>query len=216
MTTTTTTMSDPWEMALIHRLIGTGLAQAREFVLADDAASRTDAIAAYVGFHLDGLYVHHSTEDELLWPALRERADLSAALITRMEAQHEGVHEATEVTREKLAAWTAAATPAAATELAEALDTLVGRLSAHLSEEERDVVPLIAAHITQAEWDRLGKAAFSKFTPQQRFTATGELISTATPDEARRMLAGIPAPIRVIWRLFGQRKYDRFMADVRG
>ena len=39
---------------------------------------------------------------------------------------------------------------------------------------------------------------------------------TLARSEAARMLAGLPAPIKVIWRLAGRRKYDRFMADVRG
>ena len=58
--------------------------------------------------------------------------------------------------------------------------------------------------------------SFGKFTPRQRFTAMGEMLKTASPQEAARMLAGLPPPIRIIWRLFGQRKYQRFMAAVRG
>ena len=63
--------SDPWEMALIHSLIRRGFEQAREAVLAPGALARADAVAQYVGFHLDGLEAHHSSEDELIWPALR-------------------------------------------------------------------------------------------------------------------------------------------------
>ena len=77
-------------------------------------------------------------------------------------------------------------------------------------------MPLIAAHITQAEWDHLGKVAFSKFTPKQRFIAMGEMLAAASPTEAARMLAGLPAPIKVIWRLVGRRRYQRFMAELRG
>jgi hypothetical protein len=91
-------MSDPWEMALIHRLIRRGFEQAREFVMAVPvgATDRVAAVAEYVEFHLDGLHAHHSSEDELIWPALHERANLSDALITRMEDQHARVHAAIE------------------------------------------------------------------------------------------------------------------------
>ena len=78
------------------------------------------------------------------------------------------------------------------------------------------VVPLIAAHITQAEWDHVGKVAFSKFKPDQRFTAMGELLTTADPDESARMLADLPAPVRFIWWLVGRRRYQHFMVAVRG
>ena len=93
---------------------------------------------------------------------------------------------------------------------------MVDRLTEHLTEEERDVVPLIAAHITQAEWDHGGKVAFIKFTPKQRFIAMGEMLAAASPTEAARMQAGLPAPINAIWRLVGRRRYQRFMAQVRG
>lgn len=35
-----------------------------------------------------GLHLHHTGEDELLWPLLAERAAPSADLVTRMQAQH--------------------------------------------------------------------------------------------------------------------------------
>jgi len=84
MPTTTSNASDPWEMALIHRLIRGGFEQAKDAVLSSGSGERVDALAEYIGFHLDGLHAHHSTEDELLWPSLRERAGVSDALIGRM------------------------------------------------------------------------------------------------------------------------------------
>jgi hemerythrin-like domain-containing protein len=212
----TSQASDPWEMALIHSLIRRGFEQAREAVLAPGAPECTDAVAEYVGFHLDGLEAHHSTEDEFIWPALHQRAAMSGEVIRRMEEQHAGLHDALDTTRRALAAWQAAPTAERSGALATALGTVVDRLTEHLTEEERDVVPLIATHITQTEWDHAGKVAFSKFTPKQRFTAMGEMLAAASPTQAARMLAGIPAPIKVIWRLVGRRRYERFMADVRG
>jgi len=180
------------------------------------AADRAAAVAEYVEFHLDGLHAHHSSEDELIWPALRERASLSGELITRMEDQHARVHAAIDCARELLPPWAAAPAAESSAALASAVATIGGRLAEHLAEEERDIVPVIATHITQAEWEHLGKVSFSKFKPRQRFTAMGEMLEAASPEEAARMRAGLPPPIRIIWRLFAQRKYQRFMAAVRG
>ena len=213
--TSTPNKSDPWEMALIHRLIGRGFEQAREAVLASGNTGRVGAVAEYVRFHLHGLEAHHSSEDALLWPLLRERASLSDTLITRMEKQHTGVHDAIEETGREFLAWEATPTPDRSKALAAALGHVIDRLEEHLAEEERDIVPLIAVHITQSEWDNLGQVAFSKFTPKQRFTAMGEMLAAADPAEAAEMMGGLPAPVKVIWRLFGQRKYERFMAEVR-
>ena len=91
--------SDPWEMALIHRLIRRGFEQSRQVVVDPGATARAGAVSEYVGFHLHGLEAHHSTEDELIWPTLYERASLSDALVRRMEEQHAGLHDAIETTR---------------------------------------------------------------------------------------------------------------------
>ncbi len=216
MSTTTSNASDPWEMALIHRLIRRGFEQAREAVMSTGSADRVDPIAEYLEFHLDGLHAHHSTEDDLLWPSLRERAGMSEALIGRMEDQHGALHDAVDTTRRELTAWRTAPNTATSEALAAALESVSDRLGEHLAEEERDVVPLIARHVTQEEWDRLGKVAFDKFTPKQRFTALGEMLRTATPTEGARMMSGLPAPVKVIWRLAGRRRYDRFIARVQG
>ena len=217
-TTDSVTHADPWEMALIHRLIRRGFEQSRELVpdVPAGATERAASVAKYVAFHLDGLHAHHSTEDELLWPALHSRAALSDDLIVRMEEQHAGLHVALDTTRSMLGAWQTAPTAENADALAGALGTTLERLDEHLAEEERDVVPLIAMHVSQAEWDNLGKVAFSKFTPRQRLIATGELLETAEPSEAARMMAGLPAPIRLIWSLVGRRRYRRFIQRVRG
>jgi hemerythrin-like domain-containing protein len=212
----TAVASDPWEMALIHRLIRRGFEQAGQAVLAPGAAGRVGPVAEYIRFHLDGLQAHHSSEDELIWPVLHERASLSDALISRMEDQHAGVHDALETTRAELEAWTASPTASGSQSLASALESVVDGLATHLAEEERDVVPLIAAHVTQAEWEHLGKVAFGKFTPKQRFIAMGEMLTAAEPAEATRMLAGIPAPIKLVWALVGRRRYERLVSQVRG
>lgn len=46
----------------------------------------------------------------------------------------------------------------------------------------------------------------NKFTPKQRFMAMSEMLAAAR----------LPAPIKVIGRLLGRRRYQRFMAKVRG
>jgi len=44
----------------------------------------------------------------------------------------------------------------------------------------------------------------------------GEMLAAASPAEAERMLAGLPAPIKLIWRLVGRRKYERSITMARG
>ena len=211
-------LADPWEMALIHRILRHGFDEAKQLVenTPPDAHERARAIGGYIGFTLDGLHNHHSTEDELLWPALQERARPSQTLIARMEKQHAAVDAGVQEVRRQLEPWTRIPSVEASSALSGALDSVITALAEHLAEEERDVVPLIGQHVTQQEWETLGKRAFDKFAPSQRFTAMGQMLEVATPEEAAKMLAGMPAPIKIIWRLVGKREYDRYLETVRG
>jgi hypothetical protein len=207
-----------WTMALIHRIFRHSFAELARLVTEVPVAdtTRVAAVAGHVGFTVDGLVAHHTTEDELVWPLLLERAGPSAAVVERMEAQHQGLHLGLEEVRRRAEAWRADPSPASASALSAAIGDLLGLLTEHLDEEERDVVPLIAEHLSLAEWDRMGQAAFAKFTPAQRFTATGQMLEVASPAEAAAMLAPLPAPVKLLWRLIGKRRYRRYAATFRG
>ncbi|MPZ14859.1 MAG: hemerythrin domain-containing protein [Chloroflexi bacterium] len=215
-----TTAAHPalWDMALIHRIFRssfTELARLVTEVQASDAA-RVSAVADHLGFTLAGLTAHHTTEDDLVWPVLLERARPSAALVERMEEQHHGLHTGIEEVRRLTDVWRADPSPDVAGELSTAITGMFGKLTTHLDEEERDVVPLIAEHLSVAEWHHFGKTAFDKFTPAQRFTAMGQMLEVASPAEAAAMLAPLPAPIKVLWRLVGRRRYRQYAEAFRG
>lgn len=63
---------------------------------------------------------------------------------------------------------------------------------------------------------RKGSQAFAKFTPEQRWIATGQLLDVATPEEAQMMLGKFPLPVRGLWHLIGRRTYRRYIEHVRG
>ncbi|HLM06676.1 MAG TPA: hemerythrin domain-containing protein, partial [Blastococcus sp.] len=142
-----TTAAHPvlWSMALIHRIFRSSfveLARLVPDVRVGDVA-RVNAVANHLGFTLDGLTAHHTTEDDLVWPVLLARARPSATLVEQMEAQHRGLHDGIEEVRRLADVWRAAPSPDSASELAAAITGILGQLTTHLDEEERDVVPLI-------------------------------------------------------------------------
>jgi hypothetical protein len=165
---------------------------------------------------LDGLTAHHTTEDELVWPVLHERARPSAAFVDRMEAQHRGIHGGLEKVRRLGVTWSQRPSPEAAAALTAGITDMIAVLTVHLDEEERDVVPLIADHLSEKDWASVGRKAFARFTPEQRFIALGQMLEVATPAEATAMLATLPAPVKVLWALVGKRRYRRYVAAFRG
>ncbi len=207
-----------WDMALIHRIFRTGFAELARLVptVPPGDAAQVRAVAAHLDFLLVGLRAHHTTEDELVWPALSTRARPSADLVERMEAQHHGIHDGIADVQRRSAAWLDRPTAESAATLSTAITDMLRQLEEHLDEEERDVVPLLAQHLSVDEWAKAGQAAFEKFTPAQRFIATGQMLEVATPAEAAAMMANLPAPVKVLWALIGKRRYRRYAAAFRG
>jgi hemerythrin-like domain-containing protein len=204
------------EMAVIHRIYRRGFPMVADLVRRPPAGdtTRSESIAAHLEFLLNSLHHHHSGEDDQIWPRLLERAAPQAEWINRMETQHAVVDDRSEQVRTLLEDWRK--DPADGSELATALDEFTEALVEHLDDEEAHVVPLIPAHITADEWEQFGQEIFEKFTNPEKLIATGALEDVATSEEVEWFVGGLPVPIKLMWRYFGRRRYDRYMARVRG
>jgi len=206
------------EMPIIHRIFRRQFAEVRALVqeVPLTEAMRVRAVADHLGFLLDGLHMHHTTEDDLIWPKLLDRAGLDAPLVDRMEEQHQQIDVSVVEVRAASSAWRSDPTPATSSALAGRLGEFLAVLEDHLDEEEQVVVPLIDRHLTEAEWQDVGKRGFEQFTPAQRWIATGQMVEGATPEEAAMMFGQLPPPVKVLWHLIGKRKYRAYITPVRG
>ncbi|MEU4421396.1 hemerythrin domain-containing protein [Actinoplanes sp. NPDC024001] len=219
MTTIDTTEPvDTWEMVLVHRVFR------REFRLlpglvravAPGDTARAGAIADHLSNLAGALHHHHTAEDELLWPQLLNRAGMHADLIHRMEAQHDRLHEPLARIGELNPRWRATAAAADRDELAEVIAQASVALDEHLADEEAEILPLVSRYLTHAEWDALGKRG-QESIPKNKLALVflGSIFEEATPEEKKRFLAQLPPPIRLVWRLFGDRVYRKARDRVR-
>ncbi len=206
------------EMPIIHRIFRRQFAEVRALVEEAPAGdgTRVSAVADHLGFLLDGLHMHHTTEDDLIWPKLLDRAGLDVPLVARMEVQHQQIDVSVAEVRAALSAWRASPAPATSAVLADRIGEFLVVVEGHLDEEEQVVVPLIDRHLTEAEWQEVGERGFEKFTPAQRWIATGQMVEVATPEEVAMMFSQLPPPVKVLWHLIGKRKYRRYITAVRG
>ena len=206
------------EMPIIHRIFRRQFAEVRALVQQVPAADamRVGAVAEHLGFLMEGRHMHHTTEDDLVWPKLLDRAGLDAPLVQRMEVQHQQIDLLVAKLRAALSAWRSDPTPTTSSALADGIGEFLTVLEEHLDEEEQVVVPLIDRHLTKAEWQEVGQRGFEKFTPAQRWIATGQLVEVATPNESAMMFDQLPRPVKVLWHLIGKRKYRRYIALARG
>lgn len=158
---------------------------------------------------------HHTGEDELLWPLLRERAPVHAELVARMTAQHERLVELLDRIDALVPRWAATAEPALREELTQTLEAAYQVLDEHLGEEERDILPLAAEHLTVEEWSRLGQRAMTVLPKNRLLVHMGYVLEVCTPEERAKLLGYAPLAGRVVYRLVGQRMYRREIDELR-
>lgn len=172
--------------------------------LADVAAAPRDAahqalIDEQITVFLDLLHQHHTSEDDELWPTLRERAPSCAGNLDLLESQHKQIDPVLELARDR-------------SQTRERRAAVLGELHAmindHLDDEERIALPLLREHITPQEWRTIGRTAETKMSAKQRKIAFGHSAVLADPAELAVLMAMLPLPIRLILK-YSYMPYNR-------
>jgi hemerythrin-like domain-containing protein len=86
--------------------------------------------------------MHHTLEDQAMFPRLRRGDPRLAPVVDRLEEEHRAIHDVLEQVDRALVAFVA--TPDGAGELRAAVDLLTDTLLSHLAYEERELVEPIA------------------------------------------------------------------------
>jgi hypothetical protein len=84
------------------------------------------------------------------------------------------------------------------------------------AEEERDLLPLLAAHLSPAAWAEVARAARCPLSRRERSLVLGLALEDACAGDRARLLAGLPASTRLAWRLAGRRRYRAAVVRLRG
>ncbi|RZK86051.1 MAG: hemerythrin domain-containing protein, partial [Rhodococcus sp. (in: high G+C Gram-positive bacteria)] len=111
MTTSTahTARPDTREMVVVHNCFRRQFAALPALVRGVPAGdtARAGEVVTYFEELATALHHHHTSEDDLLWPKLLDRAPTDAALVLRMEEQHERISELLSRAQSQGAAFTA-------------------------------------------------------------------------------------------------------------
>jgi hypothetical protein len=143
------------------------------------------------------LHIHHTAEDETVWPVMEPllagRPD-DLALVAAMESEHAAIDPLLTAIDAALAD-----RGYGAQRLGGLVDALVTGLSAHLKHEEDEALALIDATLTEQQVQRLGQrqaeligADASRYLPW--------LLDDVSPDGAAAVLSRVPAPARAAYR----------------
>lgn len=210
--------TDMHDMVVVHRVFRRELRSLPDLLIHTPAGDldRAAVVGAHARLILSGLHLHHTSEDDLLWPLLLERSAPSADVVARMQSQHAAVDELVGRLDTVLDRWQAEARPAVATEAAGLMDRLRAVVVEHLDDEEQDLVPLAAATITPEEWTAVGEAGVAKMSKAELPLMFGAVMEDATGPEQQVLLRTLPLPIRFVMRTWGSWHYRRYITKVRG
>jgi hemerythrin HHE cation binding domain-containing protein len=176
----------------------------RELVQVARIASRTDdhpgrRLRAALGWELfkKFLLVHHQSEDDTLWPTLRTNVAGQpdrVALADALEAEH-------AVIEPLLTAIDAAAADPdyGYQRFGDIVDELTTKLSAHLSHEETDGLPLIDTSLTAQEWQRFAQVHAERIGGDAPMYMPW-LLNGASPQTLDAVLGKFPPPLLTAFR----------------
>ena len=149
------------------------------------------------------LHIHHTAEDEALWPMLRAAiaSPDELAVLDAMEAEHAQLDPQLE--------------------RIDALDRRGARVRrggqrprarsacsrGHMRHEENAALPLIDAYLGRAGWAEFGRHIRSTQGISGAAVYLPWLLDGAPADLAKRILAVLPPPVRVLYRVAWRRRY---------
>jgi hemerythrin-like domain-containing protein len=178
---------------------------------------RTAMVADHVDLFLSLLHHHHSIEDDLLWAALLERVPHELApLVHVMESQHEHVAEQLEHAHQALDSWRRTASGNDGERLAEILEEMCAALFEHLHAEETHLLPIMAQHITTAEWAEFTEQGMSSIPKRKMLLGFGMMLYEGDPEVIGIELRKLPAPVRRLLPPLGRRAFRRYARRVHG
>lgn len=150
------------------------------------------------------LHVHHTAEDNWLWPALRAKVTQpgDVAVLGAMEAEHARIDPLLSLVDGSLAA-------AGLTGLAENARTLTAGLAAHMEHEEDHALPLIEAYLGPDGW-----AAFRRAVGKSQGLRGGAelfpwMLDSAPAATSKAVLGMLPPPARLLYRTVWRPGYGR-------
>jgi len=217
MTTYAGPMADVRDMYMIHTVFR------REFGLMPrlvrGVADGDTARSAIVGAHLDlvcrFLHVHHEGEDVILWPLLLERGgEVTRSVVPTMQDQHASIEAALGQVTDLLSAWRLTAREGEA--LADACETLLAALTAHMALEEEQILPLAEKLVTDAEWRQLGAHGRALFTKQEFPVCFGMAMYEGDREVVKSVLADAPLPVRLLAPRLAPRAFAAHSRRVHG
>lgn len=155
------------------------------------------AIARHLEWMMSFLHAHHRSEDDGLYPLVRERDPAAAGLLDAMDADHHAV--ASAIAEVEAAAGDSAGREGPDQRLIAAVASLSNVLLPHLEREENELMPVVSSVVTDSEWRKLEEHYNLRGKSSAELGFEGHwLIDGASPEDRQRVVGLVPAIPRFI------------------
>jgi hemerythrin-like domain-containing protein len=173
-----------------------------------DGAHRLSGLQAFFDEYREQLYLHHSHEDNIFFPALQAALEADQVPFAELAGQHEALDCDLEAVRDGLASMATPFGDVATdhTDVVTAVSVMTAHLSAHLRMEEETILPLIESALSAASYKQL-EAEARKRTPRRRAQfLIPWLIAHSTTGQQKALFKSAP-PLRAAY-LVSRRRYQ--------
>lgn len=174
------------------------------------SARRAQSIARYTDLLCESIHHHHTVEDTVLWPVINACA-AGIVDLTELTEDHAALDPRLEIIGHRANAFRiAGGDRRTAALLAAELADLRNLISEHITEEERELFPVIRRHVSVADWQAVEKTA----QRTGRLTFDGPRTVAAATDDERAALSKDVSPIlRVVLSILA-RRHRKFENEV--
>ncbi|WP_433679131.1 hemerythrin domain-containing protein [Nocardia sp. CA-119907] len=192
-------------MLVVHNAFRRDLARMQAAAAqGDDPAARTALRAGWATFSRY-LTIHHTAEDEMLWPPMRAKLlDRSneTDLLVGMADEHSRLDPVLREIDDNLA-------QGASSRLVPLFDELATVLTGHLDHEEAAALPLVQEILTSREWQAFGD------DQRRRIGVNGAgwffpwLLDDTSQATKDKVLDLVPPPLRLVYQVIWEPRYRR-------
>jgi hypothetical protein len=182
-------------MGIVHDALRRDLDRARATISGPSfpADAQRAAIAEHLGWMMGFLHRHHESEDEGLYPLVRRHDPAAGPLLAAMDTGHQRIGPAITGLAEAANAY--ASSPVARENLGQALDQLADVLYPHLRREEDEMMPAVAAAVTEAQWQAWDQEYNIKPLRPLELADTGLWILDGLNQADRATVTGLVPPV---------------------
>lgn len=165
------------------------------------------ALAGHLGWMMAFLRAHHESEDEGLYPVVRERRPDAAVVLDQMDDDHRQIARSVDTVDAAASAYGTTDRSSARAQLIAAIGELSEVLLPHLQREEEHVMPTVSEVLTEAEWLAIEHEHNVKPKGIAQLAKEGHwLIDDASAQDRDQVLGLVPAlPRFVLLHGYGRR-----------